>query len=329
MVEFSVHFAADGDLLEKVKLAQFSEKLGIDMVWIADENFFRDAYVLLTMIALNTNKIKIGIGCTNPYSRHPVMTAVTASTLNDISSGRFVLTLGSGSNYDLLNHLLVDGRHHVGVCQDALKIMRPLLKGMTVTYEGKYLKVLNAKLAFAPKHLTPIYLGCRGPQMLRLAGSLTDGAFLNGVPLEYMPFALGYLREGRQKAGRNLGDFVIANETGFAVSDNPDEARELVKQTMIYYFLSTPSYVLDAVGLDEKDLEPLTKAFPDMKKVGSLITDDMIDKFSVAGSPKECVNKMRAYVAAGVNHFSLCVPDGRPDVLEMATREVIPKVRGT
>jgi 5,10-methylenetetrahydromethanopterin reductase len=329
LIEFSVHFAADGDLLDKIKFVQFSEKLGIDMVWVADENFFRDAYVLLTMIALNTSKTRIGIGCTNPYSRHPVMTAVAAATLNDVSSGRFVLTLGSGSNYDLLNHLLVDGRHHVGVCKDALKVMRPLLNGMTVTYEGKYLKVLNARLGFAPQHPTPIYLGCRGPQMLRLAGNLTDGAFLNGVPLEYMPFALGYIREGMRRAGKNLEDFVIINETGFAVSDNPDEARELVKQTMIYYFLSTPSYVLEKVGLDEKDLEPLMKAFPDMNKVGSLITDDMIDKFSVAGSPKECVNRMRAYVGAGVNHFSLCVPDGRTDILEMATREVFPKVRGT
>jgi len=327
-VEFSVHFAADGDLQERVKLAQFSEKLGIDMVWIADENFFWDAYVLLTMIALGTRKMKIGIGCTNPYSRHPVMTAVAASTLNDISSGRFVLTLGSGSSYDLLNHLLVDGRHHVGVCQDALKIIRPLLKGKTVTYDGKYLKVLNARLAFAPKHLTPIYLGCRGPQMLRLAGSLTDGAFLNGVPLEYLPSALGYLEEGMQRAGRKPKGFVIANETGFAVSDSPDEAREMVKQTMIYYFISTPNYVLEEVGLDEKDLRPLTKAFPDMKRVGSLITDDMVDKFSVSGSPKECIRKMRKYVGAGVNHFSLCMPQGHPDVLEMAAREVIPKVRG-
>jgi 5,10-methylenetetrahydromethanopterin reductase len=327
LVEFSVHFLAAGDLYEKVELAKLSERLGFDLIWVADENFYKDVYVTLTMLALGTQKIKIGVGCTNPYSRHPVMTAVAAATLNEVSHGRFALALGSGSSYDLLNHLRIDESHNLRVCKEALKIIRPFLNGEKISYEGKYLKVAGAKLAFQSSS-PPIYLACRGPQMLKLAGRLADGVFLNDVPREYLPYAIRQLNEGMREERRNPKDFVVANETPFAVSDDREEARKAVRHVMIYSFLSTPGYVLEKVGLSEKDMKPLVKAFPDFKKVASLVTDEMIDKFSVAGTPKECVKTIRKYMDAGVNHFALALPNDRTDIFEMAAREVMPKIRG-
>jgi len=255
------------------------------------------------------------------------MTAVAAATLNEVSRGRFILALGSGSSYDLLNHLKIDESHNLGVCKDALKVIRPFLNGERVSYDGKYLKVDNAKLAFRPNP-PPIFLACRGPQMLRLAGRLADGVFLNDAPREYLPYAIEQLNEGMKEERRRPTDFVVANETPFAVSHDREEARKTVRHVMIYSFLSTPGYVLEKVGLSEKDMKPLLKAFPDFRKVASLVTDEMIDKFSVAGTPEECVKKMKEYVDAGVNHFALALPNGRRDIFEMAAKEVVPKIKG-
>src|ERR1044072_3179833 len=80
-------------MVERVKLA---EATGFDKVWMADERFYREVYSCLSIFAVNTQRVKLGPCVTDPYVRHPALTAMAIATLDEISGRRAVLALGAG-----------------------------------------------------------------------------------------------------------------------------------------------------------------------------------------------------------------------------------------
>ena len=130
------------------ELAQLAERTGYDYLWLADERFFREVYASLTFCALRTQRIKLGPCVTDPYSRHPALTAMAIATLDELSGQRAVLGLGAG----------VSGFRELGIARDkpgvglreAVDVIRQLLAGETVTYPGSVVRVDGAHLDFKP-----------------------------------------------------------------------------------------------------------------------------------------------------------------------------------
>ncbi|MEM2897129.1 MAG: LLM class flavin-dependent oxidoreductase [Candidatus Bathyarchaeia archaeon] len=322
-MKLGLMFMADQEVSILTNIAKKIEDGGFDIIWLSDENFNRDVYISLASMAMATGKIKIGLGCTNPFTRHPIITSIAMATLNELSKGRAVLALGSGSTYDLLDPLEIHAKNSVGVCREAIGLIKAFLTGNEVSLYGKFFKVSKAKISFKPTQL-PVYLACRGPKMLELAGEIADGALLNGIPLEYVDFALKRIEEGARKIGRGLKNFEVANAIAFAVSKNREEAINEAKKSLAFSIATTPAYVLERVGMGLKDLEPLFKALPELEKVSELITYEMVEKFSIAGSPEECIKRIEAFEKAGIEQLALIVPTSNLGMIELAFKEIIP-----
>jgi 5,10-methylenetetrahydromethanopterin reductase len=193
---------AEYPLSELVALARLSETLGYEHLWYTDVRFLRDCYVSLAAVAGATERIRLGPGVTDPYTRHPALTAASIATLDELSHGRALLGLGIGG-YGF-GQIGLEGRLPVAAMRETVDVIRRLLGGEEVTLEGKVVTLRNGRLEFSPvqKHV-PIYFATHGAQVTRLAGQVADGVLLANI---LVPEALaGYLEtvsEGMASAGR-------------------------------------------------------------------------------------------------------------------------------
>ena len=157
--------------------AEQLESLGFDRFWLPDERLTRNVYAGLTVCALNSSRMQLGIAVTNPYTRNAALTAAAAASVDELADGRLSLGFGAGGG---LAHYGIERNRPAIAVREAVEVVRRLLAGQTVTYEGRHLQMREAKLDFAPLRQIPIYVAARGPRLLGLAGEIGDGAIIGG-----------------------------------------------------------------------------------------------------------------------------------------------------
>ena len=129
---------------ELVDLAVGAERLGYDDFWLADERFFREVYTVLGLAAARTSRLRLGPGVTDPYSRHPALTAMAIATLDEVSAGRAILGLGAGVSG--FRELGVDAARSAVAIREAVTLIRGLLAGQTVTLKGEQVSFVDGRL---------------------------------------------------------------------------------------------------------------------------------------------------------------------------------------
>ncbi len=298
-----------------VKISVAAEDYGFSYVWVADEDFYRDVYVTLSAIALNTKRIRLGPGCVNPYTRHIAMNAIATATLNEISDGRAVFAIGTGG-LNILKPLGYKMEKPVRVLREAITFFKGFTSGRETSIDGLQVKGFGCKIGFPNPSPIPVYLACRGPQMLRLAGRIADGVLLGSVPVEYIPAVLREISRGLEISGRSLDDFDIANSIICCCMEDKEEAYRRARKYLVYSMAVTPDYVLKTVGLSSEDIKPIKDSLPDLDAASTHVTDKMVEKFAIVGSLYECTRRIREYFEAGVTQLVLSAPIGFP-TLEM------------
>lgn len=254
MVSFGISITPNKPIDEWVRLSKIVEDLGIENIWVADESpspSFRDIFVTLTAIAMHTQKVRLGTSICNPYSRHPTLIAVAILTLDDISNGRTIVGLGPGGSLPLNPLGIPKWRKSVKTVRTTVKLLRKLFAGEKVDYQDDVLKFDGVKLFSKPKEKIPIYLAARGPKMLELVGELADGALLTALPLEVVDQAIERIRAGARKIGRSFDEVDIAYLLRFSISQDDEEAKELVKPNVAYGVADSPPYVIERAGIKE------------------------------------------------------------------------------
>ena len=182
-------------------LAQLAEDTGYDDLWLADERFFREVYASLTLCALRTRRLRLGPCVTDPYSRHPALTAMAIATLDEISNGRAVLGIGAGVSG--FRELGVDASRSAVAIGEAIELIRRLLAGDTVTVKGREVSFADGRLDFAPpRRDLPIYVASQRAAGCRVAGRLADGAIMQGAVAEPL---VRFLRNTVHGAARDRG----------------------------------------------------------------------------------------------------------------------------
>ena len=185
------------------ELAALADAVGYDDFWMADERFFRDVYVSLTHCARHTRRMRLGPCVTDPYSRHPALTAMAIGTLAEVCEGRVALGLGAGiSGFAELGITRVKPAQAI---REAVEVIRRLLAGDSVDYRGEVIGLARTRLGFAPPApAIPIYVASNGPLGQRVAGAVGDGAIMEGcaTPDEVRTFAHEVSR-GAAAAGRD------------------------------------------------------------------------------------------------------------------------------
>jgi len=332
MTKFGIGLLGDQPVLEMCEFARLAEENGYEYVWVADESPsppFRDVFVAMTAIALKTERVKLATGVCNPYSRHPAQIAVAIWSLNEIARGRVLVGLGPGGSVSLRPLGIEMWNKPVSAIRESFKILRGMFAGETVNLEGGVLRAVNCKLGQAPQEKIPIYLAARGPKMLELVGELSDGALLT-TPYEYLDFAVKKIKSAAERAGRKMDEIEIANWLPFAMDMDGDKAKEMVKVEVCFMVADSPDIVHEKVGLRPEDVAAvraaIKKGIPEaMKKV----TREMVDSFSISGTPEECTEKMEMFAKGGVDQIVLSSPFGANprEVLKKVGGEVIPAFR--
>jgi len=208
-VTYGVLVNAEYPHSDLMRYARRSEDLGLDAFWYGDEKFYREVYTGLAACALATSRIRLGPGVTEPYTRHPALTALAVASLDELSGGRAVLGYGAGRvGFPQMGIALERSALRL---RESIHIIRRLWAGERFSFKGETITWSDAALQFPTRAGIPIYLAADGPHTLRLAGELADGVIVAhcASPLILRP-KLELVRQGQAKAGRSTGPKVLA-----------------------------------------------------------------------------------------------------------------------
>lgn len=332
-IKIDAILAPECDLETLTRLSSLAEKYGFDTIWMGDGAYQRDYASCMTFMAQATKKIGIGLAVTNPYLRHPVKSALAIATINEVSKGRAKLGIGAGS-LDTLKSLGYYWERPAQRIADMIIVIRTLLRGDRVNHKADSIIVDGVKAWMPLVGPIPIYVGCRRPIMMRMAGRMAEGVLLDNVPIEYIPYAKRQLLKGAASVGKDLEEFDVGNLSIFAASENRREAKQRVKRHLPYDFITISDRELKAVGLNQSDVEPIVEALKrqlpeEFVKASENVTDYMVEKFSTSGTPEDCIKRIKEYSNAGITRILLGLPteprDRPEETLKLAGEHVLPE----
>ncbi len=287
-----------------LECAKAAEKAGFEYVSFA-ESFYRDASVLASAVACETSRIKIGTSVYPISTRSPFQIAMASATLDEISRRRLgFIGLGFGYKARIEQYFGLRVDKSLSKMREYITILRGLLSGKPFSFHGTHFSFQEFP-ALVPHALrVPILLGSSGPRMLRLAGELADGVILNsiGTP-EYFKYALSIISEGERVAERRAGSSKVAASVILSVADHTDEAINTARPDVLFYLLYPElDPVIERTPYKNKAKE-IRRAYSKgaTKKALSLVTDEMVEELSIAGTPKHCREKVKMLTQIGVS----------------------------
>jgi 5,10-methylenetetrahydromethanopterin reductase len=300
-------FGGTLSLVETIRHVQLAESMGFDSIWLAEHyGASRDPVTTVAALASSTRRIRLATGVVNPYTRHPAILAITLGTLDELSRGRVIFGLGAGNLTRLKNRLCVTGKRPLTHVEETVTIVRRLLTGRPLSYNGKVFQVADLTLGFDPiRAELPVYVGAVREQMLRLAARVADGVLLSTASSpSYVAYAMDVLKRETERLGRDFEEIDVACNVLCCVSEDPERARAAVKPRIIH-FLARPArgeYIMDKAGLDRKSLTPIRQALQTGDRDGAAmhVDDEMVDRLSITGTPDACMRGLRQFREAGV-----------------------------
>lgn len=292
---------AHSPITERAELARAAESGGFSSIWTEDA----DALIALAVMAGTTEKAQLGSGIVRAPARAPLALATAVGNIQELSGGRMILGLGTGTKRQNLTQFGVEYDHPASRVKELIRFLRVVLDpgpNRSTTFQGRF---ITTQLTGGAAHrgqspAPPMYLAAVNSGMLHVAGEVCDG--LCGHPVYSVPFihgpvlddlGVGFARGGRRRADFDLAGWVITSID----SDRRQARRDAAYQ--IGFYLSTRSYarITDFHGwhAQKQAIEHAYFVQQDMEAVADAITDDMIDMFAVAGTPDDCRQQLRRY----------------------------------
>ncbi len=326
-MHFGITLKPDISIERILGLTRQAEAAGFEYGWIFDSHvLWMEPYPLLTLMAENTKRMRLGTCVTNPATRDLTVTASLFATLNLISGGRMELGIGRGDS-----SRRVMGKKPVSWSQleQAVKEFRDLTSGKEVTHDGQPTRLTWAKIP--PR----VWIAGYGPKVLNMAGRVADGIILQFADQDLIDWCLGFVREGARAAGRDPKKIEVMSAAPVWVSDDLAVARERVR----WFPALVSNHVMDLIRqYKPEDLPPaLTSYVQDRGKydylhhceVGSdnaeFVSDEVIDRFCLVGSAETHRKKLQALAEAGVTQFNIYLMCGDEEqTLEIYQRDVLP-----
>ncbi len=305
-----------------------AERLGYDSIWITDHFNNRNVYVSLAVIANYTEQIRLGPGVTNPYLVHPVMTAQSVASLNEVAPGRVICGIGAGDR-TTLDMVGVEMKAPLRTVREAVEVIRRQIAREKGEYAGKEFRTTaGARFNFRVETEIPIYIGAQGPKMLALAGAIGDGALVNASHPDDIEGAVKTIRDGAEKAGRKTDELDIAAYTSFSVAEDEKSARKPVVPVVAYIVAGSPLTVLERHDICVEKSEQIRDDLANRKwgEAFGAVDSGMIDAFAVCGNPDQCTEKIDTLFKTGITHFVTGSPLG-PNVrgaIKLFGEEVLP-----
>lgn len=316
-----LHWSDDLDYPKLVNLIEQADKLGYDQLWVSNEKFFRDMYVVAAVAAEHTRNVKIGTFVADPYSHHPALTAMSLGTLDVVSNGRAILGIGAGgTGFPVMG---IERKKPAQAIKEAIQVIRRLWHGETVDFDGEVIVCRQGHLNSPVRPGIPIVVASRGDKVLQMAGEVADGVM---VATYSEPRGIGHalrkVEEGAQRANRTVNDLKIYSRVDACISKDRQEAIEAVKWMVgVFLWTSYPDRTfVHVVGLEVPDELEKIIAKRDYNLVlenTHLIPNEFVDKFCWAGTAEEVAVKVAEVVKMGINNVTfLPHPPPGKDIFE-------------
>jgi 5,10-methylenetetrahydromethanopterin reductase len=304
---------------EMVDLARLADEVGMDSIWMSDHLCFRDSLTSSMAFLTTTKRIKIIPAPLSPYTRHPMISAMAITTMEELTPGRVAATAGTG-NATALQEVGVKVTRPLKTMREYMQVLRALLEGETVNFQGEVFNINGAKMGFKPSSPIPIYMTAVKPRMLSLAGEIADGVLLSaGCAPRYIAHCVREVKKGAERVEKSLKDTDVAGFITTSVSEDAREAIDASKMFLAYIFRNPHHAENVRMGGGEVDQRRLAEAVGkrDWDGATKLISDEVVFTHSITGTPSDCRNRLREFIEAGLN---------LPILLPMGTQEARKRV---
>ncbi|MDP6085704.1 MAG: LLM class flavin-dependent oxidoreductase, partial [Nitrospinota bacterium] len=327
------------------ELVRYGEELGYEFAILADRR--RDVFVTLTLAAQATSRIQLWCGVVNPYVRHPIINANAIATVDELAPGRLVLGYGAGNVTELVPQMGFDRRRSYERVHEAIQIVRQALDQSDVQFEGKHFRANGEELGLKTEHKIPIFVAGNGPRMLAVGGELADGVITQYTNPTLFTKAMEAVRRGAERGGKDPSGVEVVWEGALVVTDEdiekPSDAVPLSWATNCLLF--TPPKWLEEYGVTAETLDRIRESYRvgahvDAKTAASyerelleegIVTEDMVDMYSIAGSPAQCAARIRALEELGLTKVALWIstsdPDGKREIIRSVAEKLVPLFR--
>jgi 5,10-methylenetetrahydromethanopterin reductase len=295
-------------IAEGMEYTKYAEQKGFEAVWQADSRLVRDAIVPMSAFAAVTDKIKIGSGVVDCWTRNPARLAATFSTLDDLAPGRVIL--GIGAWWDpLAEKVGISRAKPLRAMREIITAVRALLANETVTMNGEFVHLDGVELDYVyqerrPKDV-PIYLGATGMQMMELTGEIADGVVLNYlVSPDYNKQAMEALQTGANKAGRKIEDIDRPQLVVCSVHEDRQTALDMARE-MVTQYLGQQPHIMKASGVPQSLLDKVGEVLTwpatheQVTAASKLVPDEIVQMLTASGTPAEAREQVRHYLNNG------------------------------
>ena len=292
------------DLRDGLNYVRYAEQRGFEAVWQAESRLVRDAIVPMAAYAAVTDRIKIGSGVINNWTRNIGLLAATFLTLDDLAPGRIIC--GIGAWWDpLAKNVGINRTRPLAAMKETITILRKLLNMERVTFHGEFHHVDGIELDVVhgrkePRDV-PIMIGATGDQMMEMTGELADGVVLNYcVPPEYNIKALELLDKGAKKAGRRLDDIDRPQLVVCSVDHDHAKAIDTTRGLLTQYLAQQP-HIAKASGVSPDVVAQIQSILgwpathEQIQKAKHLVPEDLIHRITASGTPDEARKKVDEY----------------------------------
>ena len=296
------------DLRDGLEYVQYAEKRGFEVVWQAESRLVRDAIVPMAAYGAVTNKLKVGSGVINNWTRNIGLLASTFLTLDDLAPDRIIC--GIGAWWDpLAKNVGIDRRKPLTAMRETVTILKRLLNMEHVTFDGEFVHVNGIELDVVhgrkePRNV-PVYIGATGDNMMELTGEIADGAVLNYcVPPEYNIRALELLEAGAKKSGRKLEDIDRPQLIVCSVDNDHDKAIDTTRELLTQYLAQQP-HIAKASGVSQEIVNQIQSILgwpathEQIARAKHLVPEELILRITASGTPTEAHAKVAEYVNNG------------------------------
>ena len=330
-MQFGFTLKPDHTIERTVALTRQAEAAGFDYGWLFDSHvLWREPYVLLTLMAQATTRLRLGTCVTNPATREPTVTASALAVLDEVTGGRMDLGIGRG---DSARRVLGKPPTTMATLEEAIAVIKALVEGRAVDYEGAHLH-----LNWTGSWNLPVWVAGYGPMALAMTGRVADGLILQLADPDLIRWFVGQLRKAARAAGRDPA--LIAVQAAAAAHVGP---LEVGRERTRWFPALVSNHVVDLVNKYPREQLPasLTGYVRDRSgydylhhaEVGSsnaaFVGDEVTDRFCVLGGVDDHIAKLKELAAAGVDQFNVYLMNGDEEAqLELYGREIIPALRG-
>jgi probable F420-dependent oxidoreductase len=329
-MDFGFSLKPEHSIERTIALTKQAEQAGFSYGWLFDSHvLWKDVYPLLTLMAINTTRMRLGTCVTNPATRDITVTASVLATLDEISGGRMDLGIGRGDSAQrMLGRTPVTAR----TLDRAVGVIRDLVEGRTTTYLETELN-----LTWTGAWKLPVWIAGYGPMVLAMTGRVADGVILQLADVELIKWMAGMVRQAAADAGRDPASIKVQAAAPAHVGPI-DACREHVR----WFPALVSNHVVDLVNKYPREQLPesLTSYIVDREgydyrhhaEVGSanasFVSDEVTDRFSIVGPAEEHVRRLVELHEAGVDQFNVYLMNGDEEAqLEAYGSSVIPALR--